>query len=116
YQSLGQSVIDVKDMGIDILSSGLQKYALGIPGIAFLYIKKEIVQNITPKVTGWFGQSNPFLFDVKNIDYAKNARRFDSGTFPMINGFAAEAGLRILNQLNVSDIENYLQHLSSTAI
>src|SRR5699024_8279872 len=58
YQSAGQTPIDVKEMDVDFLTAGMQKYLLGIPGIAFLYIKKEIADRITPEITGWFGQSN----------------------------------------------------------
>lgn len=116
YQSLGQTPIDVKEMNVDFLASGLQKYALGAPGIAFLYVKKDIAEQLTPKVTGWFGQDNPFAFDIKNITYAEGAKRFDSGTFPMINGFAAEAGLTILNQYNMEEIEEHLQHLSKATM
>ncbi|SEP79533.1 Selenocysteine lyase/Cysteine desulfurase [Virgibacillus subterraneus] len=116
YQSLGQCPIDVKEMDIDMLTAGLQKYALGIPGIAFLYIKKEIADRMTPKITGWFGQSNPFAFDIKNVDYGGGTRRFDSGTFPMINGFAAEAALKVLNQYLIGDIEEHLKLLSQIAI
>ena len=116
YQSLGQFPIDVKEANVDMLCSGLQKYALGIPGIAFLYIKEEIAEKMTPKITGWFGQRNPFAFDIKNIEYAKNAKRFDSGTFPMINGFAAEAALKVLNKYQISDIEKHLEQLSLVAI
>ncbi|MFD1037371.1 aminotransferase class V-fold PLP-dependent enzyme [Virgibacillus byunsanensis] len=116
YQSLGQCPIDVKEMDIDILTAGLQKYALGIPGIAFLYIKKELADTLTPKITGWFGQSNPFAFDIKHVEYGEGTKRFDSGTFPMINGFAAEAALKVLNQYDIADIEDHLKHLSQVTI
>ncbi|MHA7138146.1 aminotransferase class V-fold PLP-dependent enzyme [Rossellomorea arthrocnemi] len=116
YQSAGQTPIDVKAMDIDMLSTGLQKYMLGIPGIAFLYIRKELAETLTPSITGWFGQNNPFAFDIRNSTYAGGARRFDSGTFPMINGFAAKAALNILLQLNMKEVENYLQSLSEVAI
>ncbi|WP_174614639.1 aminotransferase class V-fold PLP-dependent enzyme [Virgibacillus ihumii] len=116
YQSLGQCKIDVKEMDIDMLTAGLQKYALGTPGIAFLYVKGDLTKNLTPKVTGWFGQNNPFAFDIKNIDYAKKTKRFDTGTYPMINGFSAATALKIINSLEVSAIESYLQELSSVAI
>jgi selenocysteine lyase/cysteine desulfurase len=116
YQSAGQTPIDVKAMDIDMLSTGLQKYMLGIPGIAFLYIRKELADTLTPSITGWFGQNNPFAFDIRNSTYADGARRFDSGTFPMINGFAAKAALNILLQLNMKEVEMYLQSLSEVAI
>ncbi|WP_324611574.1 aminotransferase class V-fold PLP-dependent enzyme [Bacillus massiliglaciei] len=38
YQSAGHIPIDVKEMDIDILTTGSRKYMLGIPGVSFLYI------------------------------------------------------------------------------
>ena len=46
-----------------MLAAGAQKYLLGIPGIAFLYVRPELAQRLTPTVTGWFGRVNPFAFD-----------------------------------------------------
>lgn len=116
YQSSGQIPIDVKKDDVDFLATGLQKYMLGIPGIAFLYIKKEISEQLTPKVTGWFGQKNPFDFDIKGTNYAPKTKRFDSGTYPMINSFAADAALDILLEVGVHNIESYLKELSKYAI
>lgn len=116
YQSAGQIDIDVKDMDVDFLATGLQKYMLGLPGIAFLYIKEEIAEKLVPKITGWFGQADPFAFDGKNISYATGARRFDSGTFPMLNGFAADSALSLLLDIGVANIESYLKELSEFTI
>ncbi|MDI7248653.1 MAG: aminotransferase class V-fold PLP-dependent enzyme, partial [Bacillota bacterium] len=84
YQSLGTCPLDVKALDVDFLASGNLKYLLGIPGIAFLYVKKELVPALKPAVTGWFGQENPFAFKVHYLDYARDARRFDTGTPPVI--------------------------------
>ncbi|MFD1707354.1 aminotransferase class V-fold PLP-dependent enzyme [Siminovitchia sediminis] len=116
YQSFGQTPINVKEMGIDMLCTGMQKYGLGIPGFAYLYIDKKISRQLQPRITGWFGQENPFAFDIKNLQYGEHTKRFDSGTFPMINGFAAEAALKILSQLDIKQVESYLETLSQVAI
>ena len=116
YQGVGQVAIDVKDLDVDCLAAGAQKYLLGTPGIAFLYIKKEIAEQLIPKITGWFGQKDPFLFDIKKVEYAKGAVRFDTGTFPMINGFVADQALSILLEQEVSKIQVYLKELSAFTI
>lgn len=115
YQSFGQTPIDVKRMNIDFLATGMQKYAFGVPGIAFLYINEEVAETLTPKITGWFGQMNPFAFDIRGKDYASGAKRFDSGTFPMINGYAANAALTLLGTLDMNLVEEHLAHLSRVA-
>lgn len=115
YQSFGQTSIDVKEMDVDFLAAGMQKYSFGIPGIAFLYVNERIANTLTPKLTGWFGQTNPFAFDIRGQDYAPAARRFDSGTFPMINGYATQAALNVLDGLDISVVEKHLQTLSGVA-
>ncbi|WP_158737246.1 aminotransferase class V-fold PLP-dependent enzyme [Alteribacillus sp. YIM 98480] len=116
YQSAGNVSIDVKESNVDFLTSGLQKYLLGIPGVAFLYIKKEIAEKLNPKITGWFGQDNPFLFDIKDLTYKKGAQRFDSGTAPMINCFAAKEALNLILEVGMNKIESYLKELSAFTI
>jgi len=112
YQGLGTIPVDVKAMDIDFLTSGTLKYLLGIPGIAFLYVKKELAPKLKPVLTGWFGQENPFSFKVRELDYACDARRFDTGTPPVMMGFAARAGLEIINEIGVENISERIQYLS----
>lgn len=116
YQSAGSVQIDVKKMDVDFLTAGAQKFMLGIPGISFLYVKKDLAEKLEPAITGWFGRTNPFAFDIKCLDFAGGARRFETGTPPMINGYAASAALQLLNEIGVERIEAYLQTLSRTAL
>ncbi|MGX0019775.1 selenocysteine lyase/cysteine desulfurase [Staphylococcus hominis] len=55
YQSIGQMHIDVKEMDVDMLVAGTRKYMLGISGIAFMYIKKELLDQLTSNSTGQAG-------------------------------------------------------------
>lgn len=116
YQSAGSVPIDVKDSNVDALVAGAQKFLLGIPGIAFLYVNKELANQLEPLTTGWFSRQNPFAFTNQVLDYAEGTRRFDTGTPPMINAYAAHASISLLNEIGVERIENYLSHLSSVCI
>lgn len=55
YQSIGQMHIDVKEMDVDMLVAEREKYMLGISGIAFMYIKKELLDQLTSNSTGQAG-------------------------------------------------------------
>src|SRR5688572_21757681 len=83
YQTAGVWPIDVKALGVDFLASGNLKYLMGVPGIAFLYVRPGLVESLRPTVTGWFGRANPFAFDAKQLDWSSGASRFDSGTPPI---------------------------------
>jgi selenocysteine lyase/cysteine desulfurase len=112
YQSLGTCDINVRELNIDMLASGNLKYLLGIPGVAFLYVKKEIAEQLEPAMTGWFGRINPFHFDATHLDFAEGARRFNTGTPPVIAAFAARGGMDFLLEVGIDHIEQRIIELS----
>lgn len=113
YQSLGTCDINVKELNVDMLASGNLKYLLGIPGVAFLYVKKELAEELEPAMTGWFGRVNPFHFDATLLDFAEGARRFNTGTPPVLAAFAARGGMDFLLEVGVDKIEKRVLELSS---
>lgn len=115
YQSAGALDIDVQRDGIDILAAGAQKFLLGCPGIAFLYVRPGLAAQLQPGNTGWFGRQNPFAFDIRKLDFPANASRFNTGTPPMVNAFAARAALRLLNSLERGAVQDHLLHLARLA-
>ena len=116
YQCLGTEPVDVKKMKIDILVSGCLKYLFGVPGIAFMYVNRDLIKDLKPSVTGWFGQTNPFLFQTRYNDWANTASRFDTGTPPVMAGYAVRAGLEIANQVGVEKIKDRIDMLSAYAL
>ena len=112
YQGAGTCPLDVKELGVDIFTTGNLKYLLGIPGIAFMYVRPEIVPSLHPAATGWFGQQNPFAFRVKELDYAHGARRMEGGTPPVTAAFAARAGMEFINQVGLEPIGQHIDYLS----
>lgn len=116
YQCLGTEPLDVKKMNIDMVTSGCLKYLCGIPGIAFLYINRDLVSKFKPTVTGWFGQTNPFLFQTRYNDWSDTASRLDTGTQPILNAYAARAGISIINEVGVERIKDRIDMLSAYAL
>lgn len=112
YQSAGSVSIDVQDAGVDILVAGMQKYLLGIPGIAFMYVRKELAETLEPSTTGWFGQRDIFGFHHDLLEYGEGASRFNTGTPPVINAYVANAALGYILSIGTDKIENYLNELS----
>jgi len=116
YQSLGTCHLDVREADIDILVSGVLKYLLGLPGIAFIYMKRELIDRFEPALTGWFGRTNPFAFEPRQLDYADEARRFDTGTPPVFAAVAARAGMEIIEGVGTRRTEGRIEELSAHAI
>jgi selenocysteine lyase/cysteine desulfurase len=116
YQSAGSLDIDVRAQDVDVLAAGAQKYLLGIPGIAFLYVRPALARQLTPTVTGWFGRVDPFAFDPAGLDFADGAARFNTGTPPMMCASVARASMGLLNEIGIPPIEAYLAELSAVAL
>ncbi len=116
YQTLGTMPIDVHALGVDFLAAGNLKFLMGIPGIAFLYVRPEIVAQLEPAVTGWFGRSNPFAFDNKTLDWSPTASRFDTGTPPVINAYVARAGMAIIKTVGPKNIRAWIEVLGRRLI
>ena len=51
-------------------------------------------------------------FDVKRLDWSTGARRFDSGTPPVINAYVARAGMELLLGIGIERIREWHQVLS----
>jgi selenocysteine lyase/cysteine desulfurase len=116
YQTLGTVPVDVQALDVDFLASGNLKFLMGIPGIAFLYVRPSVVERLHPTVTGWFGRANPFAFQTTTLDWAATASRFDSGTPPVINAYIARAGMEIINSIGVANIRAWLETLGQRLI
>ena len=59
YQRTGTAPLDVHALGVDFLVSGALKYLLGPAGIAFLYVRRALIEQLEPLSTGWFGRVEP---------------------------------------------------------
>jgi selenocysteine lyase/cysteine desulfurase len=116
YQDCGTRPIDVKAMQVDAYVAGTLKYLLGPPGVAFLYVREELANSLVPTVTGWFGQRNPFAFDVKLLDPAPGTRRFESGTPPIPPIYGAMAGVKLLQEVGLARVADEVRRLTQALI
>lgn len=116
YQSLGVVPVDVRALGVDFLTSGNLKFLMGMPGIAFLYVRAEIVESLHPTVTGWFGRVDPFTSTARTLDWSPTASRFDIGTPPVISAYVARAGMEIINAIGPSRIRAWHEVLGRRLI
>jgi len=116
YQAVGATDIDLKALDVDFATGGMLKYLLGTAGIGFFYCRKELIEQLRPTVTGWFAQSNIFKMSIFENDPSPTARRFEMGTPPVPNCYAAEAGIGIINGVGTGLIEPYVRDLTRRAI
>lgn len=116
FHGTGILPIDVHAAGIDLLVTGALKWLCGGQGIAFLYCKRELIQNLNPLVVGWFGTQDPFDFDRSGLRLRDDARRFETGTFPLPQAWTASGGLEIILEVGVDRIRKRNQELTRRVI
>ena len=112
YQSVGSVDIDVKAWDVDFAVGGMLKYLLGTAGIGFMYVRDALVPSLLPTNSGWFAQAQISAMDITANRPASNARRFEAGTPPVVNCYAAEAGLRMLLRVGTPAVERRIRALT----
>ena len=116
YQDCGTRPVDVKAMDLDFFVTGTLKYLLGPPGLAFMYVRKELISTLVPTVTGWFAQANPFAYDPQHIDLSPTARRFESGSPSVPNVYAAVPGLQLLQEIGMENVADHIKKLTQALL
>jgi selenocysteine lyase/cysteine desulfurase len=114
YQDCGTRPVDVKAMDLDFLVTGTLKYLLGPPGLAFMYVRRELISSLIPTITGWFAQTNPFAFDPQHIDLSPTARRFESGSPSVPNVYAAVPGFELLRDIGMENVAAHIKRLTQS--
>jgi selenocysteine lyase/cysteine desulfurase len=116
YHGAGVVPLDVHAAGADALVGGPLKYLLGGPGIAFVYVRRELAPSLRPTVTGWFSQQDFFAFDNSALDWPPNAQRLAIGTPSPTAIYASAAGLDIIHEVGIDRIRARSLELTSYCI
>jgi selenocysteine lyase/cysteine desulfurase len=116
YQDCGTRPVDVKAMDLDFYVTGTLKYLLGPPGLAFMYVRRELISSLVPTVTGWFAQANPFAYDPQHFDLSPTARRFESGSPSVPNVYAALPGFQLLQEIGMENVAARIDTLTHSLL
>jgi kynureninase len=104
YHGLGIVPLDLHGLGCDLYTAGTLKWMCGGPGMAFLYVRRDVLPSLEPAVTGWFATQDPFAFDTEHLVYHPTARRLEHGTPPAPVFFLAQGGIDIISEVGVDRI------------
>lgn len=102
--SAGAVPVELDKCDVDFAIGCTYKYLNGGPGApAFLYVNKRLQDDVISPIWGWWGQKDPFEFDLEYRP-APGVQRFLAGTAPMLSTLAMEESLTPLLQAGMEAI------------
>lgn len=104
YQSAGAMPLEAARLGVDFLVGGTIKWLCGGPASGYLYVRRDLIDKLEPRLTGWIAHAEPFDFLHEGMEYDETIRRFAHGT-PNVPGlYSCLPGLEILAQLDLAEV------------
>jgi kynureninase len=103
YQSAGAVPLDVTALGIAFCVGGSVKWLCGGPGAGWLYVRPDLAEQLEPAFAGWQAHARPFDFEPE-MEPARGATRFLTGTPIVAANYAASAGYEIIEEIGVDRI------------
>ncbi|MEO8479127.1 MAG: aminotransferase class V-fold PLP-dependent enzyme, partial [Gemmatimonadota bacterium] len=116
YQGAGQVPVDVRSSTIDFYCSGGLKWLLGGTGVCFLWANRDTTHELLPTTTGWFADRVQFRFDPTAMTLHSDARRFETGTPPLMPVYAQLGGLDVLEAAGADAIRRVTASLTEDLI
>jgi selenocysteine lyase/cysteine desulfurase len=116
YQAAGTYPLDVTELGVDVLASGVLKYLLGSAGLGFMWVRPGLSTELVPTETGWFADKNIFEMDHTRYAPSPSARRFQSGTPPVPSIYAGIAGIELMLEIGVAETRKHVSALNERLI
>lgn len=110
-QGLGACALDVREVPVDIVSNGAQKWLCSPWGAAFAYVRKELIARLEPPAAGWLSQASAGDF-ARFLDYdpawRDDAQRFEVGSLPIQDFVGMNATLELFLELGTERIEQHV--------
>lgn len=118
-QGCGVLPINVHELPIDMFASGAQKWLLGPWGTGFVYVRRELIQQIEPHDVGWacmrasadYGRLTDYEFD-----FFPDARRFEVVTLAYQDFAVANAATTLLLEIGVPQIAAHCASLITRVV
>jgi len=104
-QGLGALRLDVEKCNVDFISCGVQKWMLGMQGLAFIYVRKELQEQMEPKYVGWTSVEGAWDLLKYNLKLKRTADCFHTGTLNTLGIYALRGTMKLFSGFGFDRIE-----------
>ncbi len=117
-QSVGSIHTDVRELGVDAVSFGTQKNLLAFYGLGFLYIRRELAEELTPVFVARYGMDlGPDAHETAvgdgGLHFKPGALRFELSNYNYVGLAAVEPSLELIHGLGMDRIEPHVRGLAA---
>jgi kynureninase len=89
---------------------------MGGPGLAFIYVREDLIPSLQPTIAGWFGNRDQLKLRPWEFTYREDAARMELGTPAIACVSAAAAALGLALEVGVERIRERTAALTSALI
>ena len=107
-QGLGALRLDVEKFNIDYLANGTQKWMLGLQGLAFLYVRKELQEKMKSAPIGWLAVKDAWNLLDFDLTTKETAERFQPGTLNNLGVYAFNSSMKLFKEFGFEEIEKQI--------
>jgi selenocysteine lyase/cysteine desulfurase len=114
-QGIGQIPFDVRQTPVDMLACGAQKWLLSPWGSGFLYVRRELIGQLTPPLAGWTafeGTDDYRTLTSYHGDWLADARKFELITLPFQDFVGMNHAIDLLLELGIDPIRAHLAEIA----
>ena len=104
-QGLGAVRLDVEKCNIDYLANGTQKWLLGLQGLAFIYVRKELQDKMKSAPIGWLAVKDAWNLLDFDLTTKETAERFQPGTLNNLGIYAFNSSMKLFKEFGFDEIE-----------
>ncbi|NWG28331.1 MAG: aminotransferase class V-fold PLP-dependent enzyme [Ignavibacteriaceae bacterium] len=104
-QGLGAVRLDIEKFNIDFLASGTQKWLLGLQGLAFIYVRKELQDKMKSAPIGWLAVKDAWNLLNFDLTTKETAERFQPGTLNNLGIYAFNSSMKLFKEFGFNEIE-----------
>jgi cysteine desulfurase/selenocysteine lyase len=115
-QSAGLMPIDVHRDGMDALVASGYKGLLGPFGVAIFYLKKDLVEKLEPPLVGWRSAPDPYNLNVKELTFAKDAKKFEYSTMDYACPVGLAESMRYLAKIGHENLTSHVLSMTERFI
>jgi selenocysteine lyase/cysteine desulfurase len=118
-QGVGPLTLDLRELPVDVLSCGAQKWLLSPWGAGFVYVRRELISELEPHDVSWLGVRDSDDFSRLthyDLTWRDDARRFEMITLPYQDMAGMVASLELITELGAAAVSAHALALAQRIV